>query len=112
MTTRTDEERLKALAEKGWTVNLYFSYDGWNFTRAYAGDCNCGHAKEYDPADGHGHSDIGENDIPFDDIPNWTPLSWWLDRIEERVEAVKPGAPWPPRPKPPAKQRRWWQLFK
>lgn len=89
----TVDERLKRLSKMGWALDFTHDWFGsWDFIGARAGDCSCPVAKEWDPSDGHGYSEIDEREIDISDMPDDPTLEWWLDRVEPLIFAIKPGA--------------------
>ena len=55
-------EKMRMLAKTGWQINLSIAdcKDEIYVTEieGFIGDSNCHHAKEYDPKDGHGFSEV------------------------------------------------------
>lgn len=72
--------------DAGWNISITCSEGFWDMT-AFRGDCNCSHAKEYDPKDGHGYSSVDEDDQE----PFARTLEEALKRFEERAGKIIPG---------------------
>jgi hypothetical protein len=73
-----------AKSEMGWNFSITLM-DGNCDIEATAGDCNCPHAQEYDPKDGHGWSCV-ETELEAKTFAHAAALTAW------RIARIKPGA--------------------
>lgn len=107
------QERLVALAKKGWSIEFGFDwFETWKVS-GYAGDTNCPYVKDYDPRDGHGFSYVSSDDAePFVSFESFLAAVDW---IETKINSIVPGSGKPPvvRQAMPTPQPRksWWARF-
>jgi len=76
-----------------WEIQLTRHSDGTWSGYAQTGDFNCPYQKEFDPADGHGVSQVWVED----ELPTAEEVATAL--IAE-TKTITPGKPYPPKAKP------------
>ena len=85
-------DKIKELMKEEWKITVEDIGDG---PQSYAqrGDFNCPHRKEYDPADGHGTSQVWAEGFDHED-PSKT-LEESIEKLYNKCKAVIPGQLWP-----------------
>jgi hypothetical protein len=81
------------LVKKGWKITIQFDEDCCEMS-AFAGDANCHHRKEYDPADGHGCSSV------MFDVEDWEEqneknIFWAAKKIKSKCDKIVWGFAYP-----------------
>jgi hypothetical protein len=88
-------DKIKQLIISGWRVEID-QIEGQVSAYASRGDFNCPHRKEYDPADGHGFSQIWAGDIEgqLERCEALKTVDEAIDMLFDKCNKVIPGQAW------------------